>query len=119
MSPLLESLWGDGYRKTFTTICATIATVAGAVVAVPPAWSALGLPEVASKMFVHTQVDPLKVAQNQTGQAVNQLIMTQLQSSLYAAQQDQIRAPSQTVEQRIQELQQQIQTTQAKINAEK
>jgi hypothetical protein len=117
MNQLIESLWGDTYRKALTSICATIAAIAGAVVAIPPAWSALGLPEIASRMFVHEQVDPLKIAQNQTGQAVNQLILTQLQSSLYAAQQDMAKAPSQTVQSRIQDLQQQIQQVQTKISA--
>lgn len=94
-----------------------IAALSGAIVAVPPAWSALGLPEFASKMFVHLQVDPIKVAQAQTTQAINQLNLTQLQSSLYAAQQDMTKAPSATVQQRIEDLQQQIAQTQAKITS--
>lgn len=109
-------LFGTATRR-ITTLCAMVAAVCGAIVGVPPAWSALGLPEVASKVFVHAQVDPIKSAQADTSKAVNQLILTQLQSSLYAAQQDQIKAPSQTVNQRIQELQLQIQAVQSKITA--
>lgn len=117
MNPLLMSLWGTALRKAITSICGMIAAVGGAVIAVPPAWSSLGLPEVASKVFVHAQVDPIKSAQADTSKAVNQLILTQLESSLYAAQQDAIKAPSQTVDQRIQDLQSQIQSIQSKISA--
>lgn len=116
MDPLTTFLWGSGLRKTITSICGMIAAIAGAVVAVPPAWSALGLPALASQTFVHSLVDPMQTAQNQTTQAINQLLLNQLQQQLYQAQQDQAKTPSATVDQRIQQLQQQIQQTQAKIN---
>jgi len=119
METLVTQIWGTLLRKTLTSIAATIAAVAGAIVAVPPAWSALGLPEFASKVFVHEQVDPVKVAQAETTRAVNHLLLEQLRSSLYAAQQDQQKAPSATVDQRIQELQQEIQQTQTKLNTGK
>jgi hypothetical protein len=114
--PLVTFLWGSGLRKTITSISGMIAAIAGAVVAVPPAWSALGLPAVASQVFVHSLVDPLQIAQNQTTDAINQLLLSQLQGQLYQAQQDRAKAPSATVDQRIQQLEQQIQQTQAKIN---
>jgi hypothetical protein len=116
MGTIGNFIWGSPVKR-LTTICTAIAAVAGVVVAVPPAWSALGLPEIASKVFVHTQVDPLKTAQADTTKAVYQLQLSNLQSSLYAAKLDQQKAPSQTVDERIQDLTQQIQDTQAKLNA--
>ncbi len=109
--------WSSGFRKTLTSIFSLIAAGAGAIVAVPPAWSALGLPEAASKMFVRGQVDPIKLAQADTTKAVYLLTLQQLQSSLYAAELDKAKAPSGTVDARINDLQQQIQQTQAKLNA--
>ena len=98
-------------------IGASIAGTAAGIVAINQAWSTLGLPEVATKPYVHEQVDPLKLAQADTTRAVYQLSLAQLQSSLYAAQQDQLKAPSETVTQRIGELQQQINQVQSKLNA--
>ena len=114
--PLSTFIWGTPARK-ITTTCTMIAAIAGAIVAVPPAWDALALPEIATHVFVHQLVDPMQVAQNETTRAVYQLQLQNLQGSLYAAQRDQETAPSQTVTQRIQDLQQQIQKTQQKLNA--
>ena len=108
-------LWSTNLRRTATSALALITAVASSVVAVPPAWTAMGLPEVASKTFVHSEVDPVKVAQSDTTRAVYLLTLNQLQSSLYAAQQDQIKAPSATVDQRIADLQNQIAAIQAKL----
>ena len=115
---IIGTIWGSPLRQLTTTATA-IAAVAGAIVAVPPAWSAMGLPEVASKGYVHMEVDPVKMAQDETARAVYQLSLAQLQSSLYAAQQDAQKAPSETVTERIQYLQQQIQMVQSKLNTEK
>jgi len=123
MSDIIATFWGNGIRKSITTTAAAIAAVAGAIVAVPPAWSALGLPEVASRTFVHdhvqTIINPmlqteskLLVAQAQTTAALNQILLTQLQGSLYAAQKDMAAAPSDTVRQRIDDLQKQIEDLQ-------
>lgn len=117
MNPLLAPFWATGLRKTVTSIAGTVAAVGGAIVAVPPAWSALELPIMATRVFVGEQVKPLKLAQADTTKAVWQLQLQSLQSSLYAAKIDQQKAPSATVDQRIQDLEQQIQQTQAKINA--
>ncbi len=116
MATIGSIVWGTGLRKSVTATAGMISAVAVAVVAVPPAWSALGLPEVASKVFVHQQVDPVKLAQADTTRAVYQLQLQNLESSLYAAQKDQVTAPSQTVADRIQDLQQQIQQVQSKLN---
>src|ERR1700688_2940762 len=94
MSDILATFWGTGLRKTITSSFATITAAATAIVAVPPAWEAMGLPEVASRGFVaaHVQktIDPmlqteskLLIAQAQTTSALNQILLTQLQSSLY------------------------------------
>ena len=119
MSDILATFWGTGLRKTITSVFATITAAATSVVAVPPAWEAMGLPEVASRTFVHDHVqktiDPmlqteskLLIAQAQTTAALNQILLQQLQSSLYAAQKDMTAAPSQTVQERIDALQKQI-----------
>lgn len=119
MSDILTTFWGTGLRKTITSVFATITAAATSVVAVPPAWEAMGLPEVASRTFVHDHVqktiDPmlqteskLLIAQAQTTAALNQILLQQLQSSLYAAEKDMAAAPSQTVQERIDALQKQI-----------
>jgi hypothetical protein len=119
MGDIVKTFWGNGIRKSITAIAGTIAAVAGAVVAVPPAWSALDLPEIASRRFVYDHVQAiinpmlqteskLLIAQAQTTAALNQILLTQLQSSLYAAQKDMATAPSQTVQERIDALNRQI-----------
>jgi hypothetical protein len=110
------ALWSTGLRKTVTSIAATIAAVAGAITAVPPAWSALDLPVVATRVFVLGETGPIKLAQADTTKAVWQLQLQNLQSSLYAAKVDQQKAPSTTVDERIRDLEDQIKQTQAKIN---
>ncbi len=117
MNSLLASVWGTKLRRIITSTAGMVAAVAGAVVAVPPAWSALNLPVYATHVFVYEQVNPMKLSQADTTKAVWQLQLEQLKSSLYAAKLDEQKAPSQTVEQRIQDLEQQIQQTQAKLNA--
>jgi hypothetical protein len=109
-------LWGTPARRMITVLT-LVAAVAGVTTAVPPAWDAAGLPEFATRFYVHAEVDPIKVAQADTTKAVNQLLLTQLQSALYAAQMDAAKAPSQTVTDRINDLQSQIAATQAKLSA--
>ncbi len=113
---LMDTLWGTWLRRTITSIAGTVAAVAGAIVAVPPAWTAMDLPEVATKHFVHGEVSPLKLSQADTTKAVLQLQLQNLRSSLYAAKLDQQKAPSVTVDQRVQDLEQEIQAVQSKIN---
>ena len=111
--------WSTNLRRTATSFFALIAAMAGSIVSVPPAWTAMGLPEVASKVFVHDQIqtktDPmlqteskLLIAQAQTASTLNQILLQQLQSSLYAAEKDMAAAPSQTVQERIDALKKQI-----------
>jgi len=57
--------------KIVSTAAGAIGTVAGMIVAVPPAWTAVGLPEVATRGWVQHDVhDPMKVAQAQTQRQV-------------------------------------------------
>ena len=123
MNDLITAFWGTGWRKFFTSFLTTITATATAIVAVPPAWEAMGLPEAASRAFVtaHVQktIDPmlqteskLLVAQAQTTAALNQILLTQLQSSLYAAQQDSAASTSPIVQQRIADLKRQIEILQ-------
>ncbi len=116
MNPLLAVFWSTGLRKAVTSIAGMVAAVAGAVVAVPPAWSALDLPVMATRHFVFGEVGPVRLAQADTTKAVWQLQLQNLRSSLYAAKLDQQKAPSVTVEQRVQDLEQEIQAVQSKIN---
>ena len=127
MNELLATIWGNGWRKALTSFLATVTAAATAVVAVPPAWEAMGLPEVASKVFVQASVQEkinpmlqteskLLVAQAQTTSTLNQILLQQLQSSLYSAQKDMASAPSQTVQERIDELNKQIHDLQTTSN---
>jgi hypothetical protein len=125
MNPVADFFWGTWLRKAIVSVCGVIAAISGAVVAIPPAWSTLGLPEVASKTFVNQTLKPIMddnakihLAQATTAQAVNQLLLAQYQAQLYQAQKDKVAAPSPTVDQRIEELQQQIAAIQAKINSQ-
>ncbi len=95
---------------------AVVAAVVGAVVAITSAWATWDLPIPAMRAWVTENIRPMQLAQADTTKAVWQLQLQSLQSSLYAAKLDQQKAPSQTVDQRIQDLEQQIQQTQAKIN---
>ena len=113
---LLTTVWGSTPRK-ITTVLSVIGVACGTVAAIPPAWSALELPVIATHLFVNHQIEPIRLAQADTTRAVWQLQLQNLQSSLYAAKIDQQKAPSPTVDQRIDALQQEIQRTQAKINA--
>lgn len=118
-------LWGTGIRRKLTTSLGLAIAVATSITTVPPAWSALGLPEIASKNFVQKfaqdLINPLmhaesklEIAQAQTTQTLNQIYLSQLQSSLYSAQADMVKAPTQTVQERIDTLQQQIKDLQTK-----
>ena len=125
---LVAMIWGTGVRRALTSFFAFVAAAAGAIAAVPPAWSAMGLPEVAFKSYVLTsiqaKIDPmlqteskLLVAQAQQQQTLNQILISQLQSSLYAAKKDMVAAPSDTVQSRIDDLQRQIQTLQTQTGS--
>ena len=71
MGALIEALWGTSLRKTITSIAATIAAISGAVVAVPPAWTAIGLPEVATRQWAKNEIyAPIKSAQSMTTRQV-------------------------------------------------
>lgn len=115
--PLLTLLWGSQAKK-ITTVCTALAAVFGVIVGIGPALSALdGWNPLASKWYVDTKVHPVELAQADTTRAVDRLLLQQLQSSLYAAKLDQQKAPSQTVDERVDQLQREITQTQAKINA--
>jgi hypothetical protein len=60
--------------KIYSAIAGGIAGSATMVTAVPPAWTALGLPEVASRHWVMENVHhPMKVAQSHTQRQVMEL----------------------------------------------
>ena len=122
-----NTFWSTNLRRTATSFFALIAAMAGSVVSVPPAWTAMGLPEWASKNYVHdqlqTKTDPmlqteskLLIAQAQQQQTLNQILLSQLQSSLYAAQKDMTTAPSDSVKARIDDLNRQIRDLQTNSN---
>ena len=117
MLDIVATAWGTGLRKGITLTAGTLSAVGAAVTTVPPAWSALGLPEAASKAYVHERVEPLRMAQTATATAVDRLLKSQLETQLYAAQQDPAAKTSPTVQQRVQELQQQIDDVARRLNA--
>ena len=116
---MLDFLFSSRARRVASGVT-LIAGVCGVVVGIGPAASKLSdLQPIAFKTYVldsiQSKIDPmlqteskLLVAQAQTTQTLNQIYLSQLQSSLYSAQQDMDKAPSHTVQQRIDELQQQI-----------
>jgi hypothetical protein len=124
MPTICETLWGSPVRKWFTNVAGAVAVVAGAIVAVPPAWSMLGLPEVATHWWVGSELAPMRaeqmrqrMVQNQTTVAVERSTLYQLQASLDKAKQDAVAAPSATVQERIVELAAQIEETKRRIEA--
>ncbi len=65
MQAVITALWGTSLRKAITAIAATISAVCGAIVALPPAWSAIGLPEVATRQWTRVEIyHPMKTAQS-------------------------------------------------------
>lgn len=101
--------------KIFTIVFPAIGGTAGMVVAVPPAWSMLGLFEPASKTYVRNYVEPIKLAQNSTNIAVDRLLLAQLETALYQAQQDPAANNSRVIQERIRELQSQIEDAKHRI----
>ncbi len=62
---LIRTLWGTSWRKAVTAFCAFVASVCGAIVAVPPAWQALDLPEIATRSWARHAIElPIKQAQS-------------------------------------------------------
>jgi hypothetical protein len=131
---LFRATWSSTSRKAITSFLATVAAVAGAFAAIPPAWTALGLPEVASHTYVTEAIRPVRYAQEQsetklTG-AINRLYQSQktlyrsqleqarnlLEESLYRAKHDPAAASSETVQEHIRDLQQKINETTTKLN---
>jgi hypothetical protein len=67
MEPLLRLFWSTSYRKWLTSTAATVSALCGAVLAVPPAWSSLDLPEVATRQWARTVIlSPVRTAQDKT-----------------------------------------------------
>ena len=117
---IITTFWGTRCRKTITSVAATIAAVASAIVGINTASPVLAeWQPVALKTYVDHKIleitnpmlqteSKLLVAQAQQQQTLNQILLSQLQSSLYAAQRDMATAPTQTVQERIDALQKQI-----------
>lgn len=65
MQAVITALWGTSFRKAITALAATISAICGAIVALPPAWSAMGLPEVATRQWTKSEIyQPIKTAQS-------------------------------------------------------
>lgn len=67
---IIETVWGTKNRRIITSIAGMIAAICAVVSGVPPAWTALGLPEVASKVFVEQQLQPVRAAQSNVESSV-------------------------------------------------
>lgn len=64
MDGILATVWGTSTRKAVTSFAAAISAICGAIVGLPPAWSAIGLPEVATRQWTRIEVyHPMKTAQ--------------------------------------------------------
>ena len=76
MQALISALWGTSFRKAVTSVAAAISAVCGAVLALPSAWSAVGLPEVATRQWTRAEIyQPIKTAQSSV---TNQVIDLQI-----------------------------------------
>ena len=113
MSELLRALfWGTGLRKALTSAAATITAISGAVVAVPPAWSAMGLPEIATRSWAVSEVyQPIKLAQNSVTKQV-----VDLQIDLATGKSDQLENTRLTLE--IEKIKSTDEMVKAKIDAQ-
>lgn len=60
-------------QKRLSVISAAVVAICGGIVAVPPAWSTLGLPEIATKVYVKMEIDSVKMAQKTLDQSVGRL----------------------------------------------
>ena len=123
--------WWSKLPATFKLIgtgFGVVGAAATAIVTVPPAWAMLGLPQVAFHSYVDEQIEkaahPLKLAQNQTQQAVDRttasvdrLLLNQAKRDLYEAQKDPAAATSPVVQSRIQDIQDEIRQTQSRVDA--
>lgn len=77
-----------------TAFCAFVASVCGAIVAVPPAWQALGLPEIATRGWARHAIElPIKQAQSSVTKQV-----IDLQLDLATGKLDQLDATRTTLE---------------------
>lgn len=103
--------------KLVGTISGTGAALVGLIVAIPAAWSMLELPEIASRGFVRETVKPIVLVQTTTTTAVDRLVLIQLKQSLYDAQKDPAAQTSPIIRDRIQEIQIEIERTEARVRA--
>lgn len=108
---MLALFWGTTLKKVITTIT----TVALCITATGAAWAVLELPVPASKVYVHEYVKPVQMTQAQQAVAIDRFLLFQLQDSLDKARHDPAAATSPVVQERIRELQEQIQQTSARI----
>lgn len=108
MITIVDLVWSTPARKWITSTAGAISAVAIAITSVPPAWSRLGFPHPASTEYVDSVVDPIKTAQNQTAQSVDRLTLVILQQNLAAAKADPALPASPTIQQRVRDLEQQI-----------
>ena len=109
MEAFLTAIWGTSLRKTITSIAAAISAVCGAIVGLPPAWSAIGLPEVATRQWTRTEIyHPMKTAQNTvTKQVIDLQIdiangkMDQLDNARAALEIEKLKVPDDSIKARV------------------
>jgi hypothetical protein len=109
MEALLTALWGTSLRKTITSIAAAISAVCGAVVGLPPAWSAIGLPELATRQWTRTEIyHPIKTAQSTvTKQVIDLQIdiangkLDQLDNARTALEIEKLKVPDDSIKARV------------------
>lgn len=66
------------WSKVITLATGTATATASAILGIPPAWSALGFPEIATKWHVDKIVSPIKEAQALTKSVIDQIQIEQV-----------------------------------------
>ena len=76
------------HLKTTTIIASAIAAFCGAAIAIPPAWSALGLPEVVFKTEMQKIASELRLVAENDRKVVNEIQIEVLESRRQAIDRD-------------------------------
>lgn len=109
MDAIIAVLWATPLRKTITALAATISAVCGAIVALPPAWSAIGLPEIATRQWTRIEIyHPMRAAQSTvTRQVIDLQIdiangkLDQLENSRVQLEIEKLKAPDDSIRARV------------------
>ncbi len=124
MQAVITALWGTSLRKAITAIAATISAVCGAIIALPAAWSAIGLPEVATRQWTRVEIyHPMKTAQSTVTRQVLELQidiangkLDQLDNARAALEIEKLKVPDDTIKAKVEAQIRKIDRDSAAIN---